>query len=198
MSDKKTPWNDVSFIWKKIAGVIAAVGVLATLVVKIFNTDPTITYIAFAFLGLILLMISWYVDKQAEYTHKEVVEVEKKAREDFATAIKETRSIVNQNKEDTENRINGFKDQVSNIESSMQTILSVAEDTRKDTLRIQLMMLMKEEENNIDTILKVAETYFVELQGDWYMTSEFSKWAKRHDVVIPDNIWGSIKGHIDK
>lgn len=191
MDKKKTPWNDVSFMWKKIAGVIAAVGVLATLTVNIFNTKPEFTYTIFAFLGLILLMISWYVDRQAEYSHKDIIEVEKKAREDFDLAIKETREIVNQNKEDTENRINRFEERVNKI-------MEIAEDTRKDTLRIQLMMLMKEQEDNIDTILKVAETYFVELQGDWYMTSEFNKWAKRHEVTIPDNIWGSMKDHISK
>lgn len=191
MDNKKTPWNDVSFIWKKIAGVIAAVGILATATVKIFNTPPEITYTAFAFLGLILLMISWYVDRQAEYTHKEMIDFERKAREDFKEIMLKAKDQTIEMKKDSNEKI-------ENLSKCLHKVLEISEDTRKDTLRIQLMMLMKEQEDNIDTILKVAETYFVELQGDWYMTSEFNKWAKRHEVTIPDNIWGSMKNHADK
>ena len=49
-------------------------------------------------------------------------------------------------------------------------------------------MVMSHQPNNVDTILKLAEQYFVKLRGDWYMTNEFGKWAKEHDVTIPTNI----------
>lgn len=190
-NNNKTPWTDVSKIWKKIAAVIAAVGVLSTFTVKVFNTPPEPTYLGFALLGLILLLISWYVDKQTYYTHNEILSYEHKAREDFVEAINKTIELTNKNRQDTEDRISRFEDRVS-------VIIANTEETRRDTLRIQLMMLMRDEENNVDTILKVAEAYFINLQGDWYMTNEFNKWAKEHDVMIPDSIWNSMKSHVDK
>ena len=190
MNGTKTPWSDVSSIWKKVAAVIAAVGVLATLTVNIFDTPADITYTIFAFLGLILLLISWYVDKQALYSHEELMTHEKQAREKIISSLGDIREKIHTVEEESKNRSEAFNQRFDKI-------LSVVEDTRKDTLRIQLLMLMREENNNIDTILRVAETYFVKLQGDWYMTSEFYRWAKAHDVVIPDSIWESIKDHDD-
>ena len=52
MNKPKSVWNDITKIWGRIAGVIAAVGVAATAIVKIFNTPPELTYIIFAALGL--------------------------------------------------------------------------------------------------------------------------------------------------
>lgn len=190
MNGTKTPWNDVSSIWKKIAAVIAAVGVLATLTITIFKTPADITYIVYAVLGLILLMISWYVDKQAFYSHRELVDHENQARERVASALGDLRESIRQVDEASKDRVASFNDRVDKI-------IGIVEDTRKDTLRIQLLMLMREDNDNVDTILRIAETYFVKLQGDWYMTSEFCKWAKAHDVLIPNNIWDSIKDRED-
>ncbi len=197
MDNKKTPWNDVSRMWKKIAGVIAAVGVLATLTVKIFNTDPAFTYTAFAFLGLILLMISWYVDRQASYTFEEIISCEKKAREDFTKSIQDISDLMYHGKDETYKLKEDSDKKIDTINKNIDKLLEVTEDTRKDTLRIQLLMIMTHDPDNVDTILKLAETYFVKLKGDWYMTSEFNRWAKAHDVQIPDNIWSLMKSHID-
>lgn len=186
----KTPWSDVSLIWKKIAGVIAAVGILATFTVKVFHTPEAITYITFSLLGLVLLIISWYVDLSAKYIHKNVIEYEGKEMKKLYDLMYFGKDETYKLKEDSDKKIN-------EINETLTKVLDISEDTRKDTLRIQLMMLMRDQEDNIDTILRVAETYFVKLQGDWYMTSEFNKWAKKHDVTIPKNIWGSIKDHID-
>jgi len=181
----KTPWNDIKTIWARVAGVLAAVGVSATFVVKVLNTSPELTYSIFAFLGIVLLLVSFYVDKQAKYTHAEIIKYEHKAREDFTKALQETREIVKQNKEDSDKRIDMFKDDV-------KFLIENAQETRKDTLRIQLLMILEQQPENIDTILKLAETYFVSLHGDWYMTSEFNKWAKAHDIIVPPHIYQAI------
>jgi len=186
----KTPWDDVSLIWKKIAGVIAAVGVLATFTVKVFNTPVELTYITFALLGLVLLIISWYVDLSAKYIHKNVIEYEDKAIKELTDLMYYGKDETYKLKEDSDKKIN-------TINENIDKLLEISEETRKDTLRIQLMMLIKNDENNVDTILKVAEKYFVVLHGDWFMTSEFNKWAKKHDVVIPANIYSSLDSHID-
>jgi len=181
----KNVWNDIANTWGRIGGVVAAVGILATFVSKIWNLSPELIYSIFGGLGVVLLIISFYVDKQAEYTHQEIVKYEHKAREDFTKALDETKRMVQQNREDTERRIDLFREDV-------KTLLDNTKETRKDTLRIQLLMILEQQPENIDTILKLAETYFVELHGDWYMTSEFNKWAKAHNIVVPQYIYEAI------
>lgn len=88
-------------------------------------------------------------------------------------------------RQDTERRIQHFTDAVD-------TLINTTNETRKDTLRIQLLMILEHQPDNIDTILKLAESYFVELHGDWYMTSEFNKWAKAHDIEVPNHIYKAI------
>ena len=108
-------------------------------------------------LGLTILLISFYVDKQTNYIREEIEESKK---EEESKLLKHT---------EESNRI------ISDISSSLDDLKKLSLDTRKDTLRIQLLMILEQQPENIDTILKLAETYFVELHGDWYMTSEFNK-----------------------
>lgn len=183
--ENKSVWKDITNVWSRIAGVIAAVGIIATFIVKVFNTQPELTYSIFAGLGIVLLLISFYVDKQAKYSHEEIISYEKKAREDFTNAMQEQKRMQIEYKQCTDERIESFKE-------SVKELVETTRETRKDTLRIQLLMILENQPNNIDTILKLAETYFVILHGDWYMTSEFNKWAKKHDVVIPNSIYDAI------
>lgn len=189
MEDKdkgpKSVWTDISKTWGRIAAVIAAVGVTATFVTKVFNTSTELTYSVFAALGIMLLIISFYVDKTANYLHNEIIAYEQQARKDFIKAIHEDRDQMTKIKEESNEKI-------QNLYENINKILRVSEDTRKDTVRIQLLMVLSHQPENVDTIFKLAETYFVGLQGDWYMTNEFIKWAKDHNVVIPPNIFNSM------
>lgn len=55
-------------------------------------------------------------------------------------------------------------------------------ETHKDTIRIQLQQQIQHKPDNVDTILKLAEKYFCEMNGDWYMTNEFVNWAEAHGI----------------
>lgn len=55
-------------------------------------------------------------------------------------------------------------------------------ETHRDTLRLQLYNYMKDQPENKDTILSLAEEYFCKLNGDLYMTNEFMKWAEKNNV----------------
>lgn len=46
--------------------------------------------------------------------------------------------------------------------------------------RLELMNLIQLDPTNVIEIEKVAKHYFIDLQGDWYLTSVYSKWAKQH------------------
>lgn len=166
---RRTVWDDIASQWKKIAAVIAAIGVITTFIVNLFNTPADKTLICTSIGGFALLVLSWYVDKQAQYSKADLLRHEKDSQE-----------IVSQ------------------LTSSLNELKAISFDTRKDTLRIQLSLYIKSDETNIDTILKIAETYFVILGGDWYMTNEFTKWAKKHDVIVPPSIFDAIKDNHNK
>lgn len=188
MENKKEPksvWNDVKGIWGRIAGVIAAVGIAATFVTKVLNTSPELTYSVFATIGVVIIILSFYVDRQAQYNHEEIVEYEANARKDFIEIMQKARQQTLDMKEDSNKKINALTENINKV-------LKVSKETRKDTVRIQLIMIMEHQPDNIDTILKLAELYFIELKGDWYMTTVFNKWAKEHDVIVPTKIYEAM------
>lgn len=55
-----------------------------------------------------------------------------------------------------------------------------------DTTRTQLLTLMNHYPNNESEILKVASYYFKDLDGDWYMSELFSKWATDRGIDVSD------------
>lgn len=80
--------------------------------------------------------------------------------------------------------IKGRDENKKNIED----LAKVVDDIRGDTIRLQLNDLIERDPQNIDTILKVAEFYFIDMQKNWWMASKFKKWAKQHDVEVPDHL----------
>ena len=58
--------------------------------------------------------------------------------------------------------------------------------------RTQLLTLISNYPDNESEIMKVAEYYFGELKGDWYMTEIFSKWATERGID-PNTIINSKK-----
>lgn len=51
-----------------------------------------------------------------------------------------------------------------------------------ESTRTQLITLMSNYPDNKSEILKVADKYFNEYNGDWYVTELFEQWAAKHDV----------------
>lgn len=52
-------------------------------------------------------------------------------------------------------------------------------------LRTELLILMNHYKNDEIEIMKLAERYFKDLGGDFYMTSLFNKWLKKHGIDNP-------------
>lgn len=75
-----------------------------------------------------------------------------------------------------------------------QGIKSTLKKLEKDGLRTQLllMILMKPEEKK--EILTLAQHYFVDLEGNWYMTDIFKKWLKEKGHSNPDWFQTENKG----
>ena len=56
----------------------------------------------------------------------------------------------------------------------------------RDGLRTQLLLLILLRPTEQTEILRLAEHYFKDLKGNWYMTSIFNKWLEESNVAEPD------------
>lgn len=75
-------------------------------------------------------------------------------------------------------------DDLKKIRQELECIKASQDDTRTRVTRMELLSLMRDDSDNIDAILQVAEYYFIELDGNAYVHAIFEKWAKEHDVAI--------------
>lgn len=70
-------------------------------------------------------------------------------------------------------------DSKKNIEGRLQTL-------EKDTLRTQLLMLILMKPDEKQEIVTVAQHYFGQLKGDWYMTGIFNRWIEGTGLAKPE------------
>ena len=76
---------------------------------------------------------------------------------------------------------NRFAEAVSNQIGGFQREIELKDMKQEQSLtRLELIMLMEHDPENNAEIEKVAKHYFVELDGDWYMTGLYSQWAREH------------------
>ena len=75
-------------------------------------------------------------------------------------------------------------DDLEEIKRGLATMKRSYEDTNVRVTRMELMGLIKDDPDNIDAILQVAEYYFIELDGNAHAHSVFEKWALKHGVAI--------------
>lgn len=75
--------------------------------------------------------------------------------------------------------INGM---LAGVNEKLDDVAGQMEDIKMDAVRTQLLTLMSNYPENKSEILKVADKYFNEMHGDWYMTELFEQWANAHEV----------------
>lgn len=75
-----------------------------------------------------------------------------------------------------------IKSKFEEIDSKFKEIEKRQVVAEKDALRTQLLTLITSMPDEQQEILTLAKHYFVDLQGDWYMTSIFKKWCDGHDL----------------
>lgn len=84
---------------------------------------------------------------------------------------------------------NQLKDAISNQVSALQSEMQVSDErTEIQIARLELMMLIDIQPENVTEIEKVAKHYFKDLGADWYLSGVYSAWAKKYggniNVVI--------------
>ena len=76
------------------------------------------------------------------------------------------------------------KDDLGGIKKELQGVKQCQDDINMRVTRMELMGLIRNNPDNIDAILQVAEYYFIELDGNAYAHAIFESWAENHGVAI--------------
>ncbi len=84
-----------------------------------------------------------------------------------------------------ENRFKEIEDKFTAIQKTFTDIDDRLAKQEKDIVRDQLLTLMSDYPNRTDEIMEVAHHYFVDLQGNWYMTDIFTKWIDQEGIRKP-------------
>ncbi len=75
-------------------------------------------------------------------------------------------------------------DNLAGIKKELDSIKTSQLETNIRVTRMELTNLMQNDPDNLDAILQVAETYFIEMDGNAYAHAMFENWANKHGVAI--------------
>lgn len=78
------------------------------------------------------------------------------------------------------------KGEIAKISTSLAEINKRLNKEEKDICREQMLMLMANYPEEKEEILRLAEHYFSDLHGNWYMTSLFNKWLETNGIGKPE------------
>lgn len=56
----------------------------------------------------------------------------------------------------------------------------------KDILRTQMLLMLADFPEEKAEILKIAEHYFGDLDGNWYLTTMFNTWLEQNQIAKPE------------
>lgn len=76
-------------------------------------------------------------------------------------------------------------DSKKNVEGKLTTL-------EKDVLRTQLLLLILMRPLETQEIMTIAQHYFGQLHGDWYMTGIFNRWIEENSMAKPE--WFNAEG----
>ena len=78
------------------------------------------------------------------------------------------------------------KGKVKQLTDSIESLKKKIDRQERDSCRTQLLLLMSDFPENTDEILKIGQHYFQDLKANWYMSTLFAKWCKKHSIDLPD------------
>lgn len=72
------------------------------------------------------------------------------------------------------------KDKKDSEQNKIASLEEQIKETQKDGTRMQMLMLIQYYPTAEMEILQLAEKYFIELDGNWYMSGIFNHWLNDH------------------
>ena len=148
--------------WKAwVLGAIAFDAAVTSLLVTIFEVDMVKTTIATTATTLVALAIIVLIYRS-----------EARSRQSLQDYMKKTDTSTQK------------------LQDSITEIRGMILDNGKSTLRLEINEEILRNPHNHDTILKMGEKYFCEMEGDWYMTNRFLDWADQEQIHLPPSLMG--------
>lgn len=74
---------------------------------------------------------------------------------------------------------------LAELEAKLAELEKTTQENKMDATRVQMLLLMSDYPDDTQEILKIAELYFKDMGGNFYMDSLFNKWLKKSDVTKP-------------
>lgn len=72
------------------------------------------------------------------------------------------------------------------IKEQFEKIDRRLDKAEKDSVRTQMLLMIHDYPEATTEILELAQHYFSDLKGDWYMTNMFNTWLEQQHVGRPD------------
>lgn len=96
--------------------------------------------------------------------------------------------ILNRKKKkfDMDQAVQDMQKELSILHGNQEEMKESLAKNERDSVRTQLMLLMSDYPNNTSEIMAVAQHYFDDIGGNWYMTSMFNKWLEKEQIGKPD------------
>lgn len=82
--------------------------------------------------------------------------------------------------------ISNRKGRLKKVEDELEEINQKLVKSEKDTLRTQLLLLISDYPDEKAEIMTLAQHYFRDLHGNWYLTSLFNKWLEKNELAKPE------------
>ena len=76
--------------------------------------------------------------------------------------------------------LNNRKGRLRKIEDTQDEIVSSLKTAEKDALRTQLLLMIADYPEERTEILKLAQHYFKDLEGNWTATAIFNTWLHKY------------------
>ncbi len=78
------------------------------------------------------------------------------------------------------------EDKAADKGDEMENVKKQLAKAEKDNVRLQMLVLMADYPEDESELMRVAEHYFKELKGNWYMTTMFNHWIEEKGIAKPD------------
>ena len=77
-------------------------------------------------------------------------------------------------------------DKQKEIEKKLSDLEKATKENKLDSVRLQMLVMISDYPNDTSEIMRIAEHYFSELKGNWYMTSIFNTWLESNNIAKPE------------
>lgn len=84
------------------------------------------------------------------------------------------------------NLITRWQDRKWSRTDKIQAIDNKLNKCEMDSVRLQMLVMISDYPTEVQEIMKLAEHYFSDLEGNWYMTSIFNKWLEENKIAPPE------------